>query len=258
MNPAHWAIGLSIALFAGMMLCLDAGFRIGRQSAAKDPAQSHEGVGAIEAAIFALLGLLLGFTFAGATSRLDARRQLIISEANAIGTAYLRLDLVPTNEQAELRGLFRNYIDSRLRAYEKLPDRRAFDSELEMATQTQQQIWARSVIAAKADNSQNVARLLLPALNEMIDVTTARSVVLNTHLPGLIFALLIAIALLSALVAGYALGQRKNRTLLHMLLYAAVISMSIYAVLDLEYPRFGLIHLERADRVLVQLRDSIR
>jgi len=98
----------------------------------------------------------------------------------------------------------------------------------------------------------------LPALNQMIDINTTRTIALHTHLPTLIFALLVCVALLSGLLAGFAMAERRTRSWLHMLLYAAVISLTIYAVLDLEYPRFGLIRLQSADQALKDLRDSIR
>ena len=98
MNAAQWVVALSMGLFAAMLACLEIGYRIGRQGAAEHPELAHKGIGAVEAAVFALLGLLLAFSFSGATSRLDARRQLIVQEANAIGTSYLRLDLLPVND----------------------------------------------------------------------------------------------------------------------------------------------------------------
>ena len=99
----------------------------------------------MEAAIFALLGLLLGFSFSGATTRLEARRQLIIGEANAIGTAYLRLDELPASDQPEMRHLFREYVDARVAAYAQVPDMKAFHQGVAQAGQLQQQIWARAV-----------------------------------------------------------------------------------------------------------------
>jgi len=121
MNPAQWAVVWSAGLFVGMVACLDAGYRIGCRSSAKHPELAHEGVGAIEAAVFALLGLLLGFSFAGGTSRLDARRQLIVQEANAIGTAYLRFDLLPATDQPEMRQMLREYVDARLQSMKSFP-----------------------------------------------------------------------------------------------------------------------------------------
>jgi hypothetical protein len=82
MNPTQWATTLSIGVFLGMLACLEIGYRLGRRNS-EDSA--HEGIGAIEASVFALLGLLLGFSLAGGTSRLDTRRELIVEEANHIG-----------------------------------------------------------------------------------------------------------------------------------------------------------------------------
>jgi len=257
MNPAHAAVIISVALFVGILVCLEVGYRVGRRSNAKHPDTAHEGIGVIEAAVFALLGLLLGFSFAGGTSRLETKRQLIVEEANAIGTAYLRLDELPANDQPEIRRLFRDYLDARLRVYEKLPDLNAAEQEIVRVGELQQQIWSHAVAASRNDPSQNAARLLLPAINEMIDITTSRRIAMYTQLPLLIFLLLAAVALISGLLAGYAMEKRKSRSWLHMVLYAAVISVTIYAVLDLEYPRFGLIHLTEADKALIQLRDSI-
>ncbi len=258
MNPAQWAITLSTGLFVGMLASLEIGYRIGRRSSAKHREIAHEGIGVIEAAVFALLGLLLGFAFAGGMSRLDARRQLIVQEANAIGTAYLRLDLLPSAAQADMRRLLREYLDTRLRAYDKLPDLPAAEQELQRANQMQREIWSRAVNASREDPTGNAARVLLPALNEMIDVTTARTIALRTHLPPLIFTLLIVIALLTGLLGGFAMAKRPRRSPLHMLLYATVIAVTVYAIIDLDFPRFGLIRLDAADNALIELRNSLQ
>ncbi|MDQ6705285.1 MAG: DUF4239 domain-containing protein [Acidobacteriota bacterium] len=258
MNPAGLAIALSIGVFVGMAACLEVGYRVGRRRSEVQPELAFQGIGAIEASVFALLGLLLAFILAGSTSRPDARRQLIVQEANAIGTAYLRLDLLAANQQPEMRHLFREYLDTRLRVYASLPDLNAADREIARAAQIQQRIWSQAINARRADPTQDVSRVLLPALNEMIDVTTARSIALHTHLPSLIFFLLVSIALLSGFLAGYAMAERKHRSLLHLFLYAAIVSITIYAVVDLDYPRSGLIRLDVADNALIQLRDSIQ
>jgi len=164
MNPAELAVVVSAGLFLGMVACLEAGYRMGGYASQKTES-AHEGTGTIEAAVFALLGLLLGFTFADGISHLDRRRELIVQEANAIGTAYLRLDLLQAGQQPEMRHLFREYLDARLRVYEKLPDLNAADQELALGAQLQHEIWSKAVVAGLADPSQHVARLLLPALN---------------------------------------------------------------------------------------------
>jgi len=204
------------------------------------------------------LGLLLGFAFAGATSRLDARRELIVREANAIGTAYLRTDLLPAVAQPGTRQLFRRYVEARLHAFERSLDAESSAQASLDATALQQEIWAAAIAARGLDSTGDVARMVVPALNEMIDVTTARMVAQQTRLPALILWLLIGLSLLSALVAGYAMAARGRRSPLHMALYAAAISLTTYAVLDLDNPRLGLIRLDAAEQVLQQLHDSIR
>lgn len=258
MTPVQTALAWSVGLFLGMLVCLEIGYRIGSYGIARHQDLEHEGTGTIEAAVFALLGLLLAFTFGGAMSRLETRRALIVQEANAIGAAYLRLDILPAAEQPAMRQLFREYLDARLSGYEKLVQRDAANQDFARAATIQQEIWSHAVTAGRNDSTQNTVRVLLPALNEMMDVTTARSIALDTHLPALIFLLLISVALLSALLAGHVMAKRKNRSALHMILYAAIISITIYAVLDLDEPRSGLIRLDRADQALIELRDSIR
>jgi hypothetical protein len=251
-------LGLLFGLFAGILGCLEIGYRIGRNNSRKIHELAYEGTGTIEAALFALLGLLLGFSFAGATSRLESRHQLIVREANAIGTAYLRLDLLPANDQPGIRHLFRDYLDARVLAYEKFAHREAAEQEFVRASELQQRIWSQALTASRGDQSQEPVRLLLPALNEMIDVVTSRAIAREIHLPALMFYLLISIALLTGLLAGYAMSKRQSRSWLHILLYAVIISITIYAIFDFDNPRYGLIKVDAADRALLRLHDSIQ
>lgn len=111
----------SIALFVALLAMQEVGRRLGQGRRARDP-NAAAGLGASEGAIFALMGLLVAFTFSGAASRIEKRRDLIVEEANAIGTAYLRLDLIPAAAQPALREDFRQYVDSRLAVYRAIPD----------------------------------------------------------------------------------------------------------------------------------------
>lgn len=255
MNSPGWAAWLAALLFIGMLVCLEAGFRFAR-SRRSDSGQ--ENVGAIEAAVFGLFGLLLAFSFSGGMSRLDARREMIVHEANAIGTAYLRLDLVPAAEQPEMRRLFREYVDQRLAIYRNLLDADVVKRGLNDAGVLQQKIWSRALSVSRADPNTSTALLLLPAVNEMIDVTTSRTVALHTRQPMLISALLIGVALLSGLLAGYTMAKVVHRSWLHMIVYSLVASMTIYAVADLDNPRSGLIRVDAADAALIELRQSMR
>jgi hypothetical protein len=159
MISTEWVAPLVfLGLFAGILISLEAGYRVGRRSSKRNPERGFEGVGAMEAAVFSLLGLLLAFSFSGATSRFDTRRQLIVQEANAIATAYQRLDLAPT---------------------------------------------------------------------------------------------------MSGVLAGHAMARRPRRSWLHMLLISAIISLTITVMFDFNYPRYGVIRIDAADRVFLQLRESM-
>jgi hypothetical protein len=244
-------------LFVAMVVCLEVGYRLARRRIRSDGG-AHEGLGSIEAAVFALLGLLLGFAFSGALGRFDSRRSLIVQEANAIGTAYLRLDLAPPDDQPALRHLFRDYLDARIRVFKTPRDDEATNRSVAEAESLQRQIWTKIIESAQRDQSQNVARVVVPAINEMIDITTVRTVALYTRIPAAILLLLLVVALCSALTAGYAMAKRGHRSFLHIVVYATSVALTLYVVLDLEHPRLGMIRLDATDRILEALRESIR
>ncbi len=102
-----------------------------------------------------------------------------------------------------------------------------------------------------------MSRLLLPALNQMSDVANQRAIALETYMPKLVFWLLVGVVLMSGILAGHAMARRPRRSWLHMLLFSAIISLTITVGFDFNYPRYGLIRIDAADRLLLQLRDSM-
>ena len=246
---------LCLVLFAGMLLLLEIGFRVGMRF--KRTAGGEE-TGILDGAIFALLGLLLGFAFAGAVDRFGHRRDLIIHEANAIHTAYQRVDLLDAGDQPAIRMLFHSYIEARLKVYDLLDAGHDPHSAWRETSQVQAQLWSATVQALNNDRVKDDAlEIVLPALNDMFEVATERRVALGLRLPGLILYLLIAVSLLSALLAGNGMAKSGTRHILHAAIFAAAVSLTIYAILDLDNPRAGFIRLDSADRVLKELRDSI-
>ncbi len=243
-------------LFAGMLLLQEAGRRLGARRLAMDSEGARTGLGAVEGAIFGLMGLMIAFTFSGAASRFETRRHLIVEEANAIGTAYLRLDLLPAEAQPKLRGLFRGYLDTRLEVYRRLPDIAAAREALAQSIALQGEIWSAAVEASRG--APQATMLLLPALNAMIDITTTRTVAIQTHPPVIIFAMLGFLALACALLAGYAMAGTKARSLVHTLGFAAILMLTVYVILDLEFPRVGLIQIDAADQILADVRQSMK
>ncbi len=258
MNPSLIAVVFSGGIFLGMLVCLELGRRFGVRQLARDPAGARQGIGAVEGAVFGLLGLLIAFTFSGAASRFDDRRHLIRQEANNIGTAWLRLDLLPATPQDKLRDLFRQYLDSRLEAYAKLPDLDAFKAGLARSGELQSEIWSKAVAACRESGSQPAHMLLLPALNDMFDITTTRSEAMKMHPPKAVFGMLVALAFIASLMAGYGLAGSKARSWIHVIGFVGTMAVTTYVIFDLELPRFGFLNVKEADQVLIDLRESMK
>lgn len=245
-------------VFATTLILLAVGRRIGIRRRAADPKGASAGLGTIEGAVFGLLGLLLAFTFSGAASRFDARRQLIVQEANAIGTAYLRLDLLPSGDQPKLRQDFRSYVDARLSVAQKLPDWEAAKADMARATTLQGQIWKQAVESCNKAASPAVTSLVLSSLNEMIDITTTRAVASRTHPPAVVFVLVLALLLTCSVLAGYGTSASKKHSWLHLAGFAFTMAITVYVILDIEFPRVGMVRINYVDQVLVDLRDSMK
>jgi len=243
-------------LFVGMVLLLELGWRLGRGRKAKDEEGARAGLGAVEGAVFALMGLLVAFTFSGAATRFDARRQLIVQEANAIGTAWLRLDLLPTAAQPELRDFFRRYLDSRLAAYRQIPDMDAVRTEIARANALQGRIWTQATRACREAANPLTAQVI-PALNEMFDIAALHDAVAQIHPPTIIFAMLGVLALMSSLLAGYAMAGGRSRSWIHVVGFALILATTVYVIFDLEFPRLGLVRIDSFDRILLELRATM-
>lgn len=246
---------VALGLFFGILVLLEIGRRVGERHIADDPEGARNGIGAVEGAIFGLVGLLIAFTFSGAASRFDERRALVVQETNAIGTAYLRLDLLPEGAQPALRDLFRRYLDARIEAYRRLPDFGAARAKLKESISLQNEIWTRALVAGTSEGAApDAVKLLLPALNEMIDITTTRTTAAAMHPPMVIYLMLVVLVLAAALMAGYGMAGAKRRSWTHMLVFALVMSLAVYIIIDLEYPRLGLIRVDAFDRTFADLR----
>ena len=257
MYLGSWGWLFCLGLFAGMMLCHELGRHLGTRRRAKDAEGARLGLGPVESATFGLLGLLIAFTFSGAASRFDTRRHLVTEEANLIEQAWLRVDLLPEGTQPVLRQHFREYLDSRLATYEKLPDIAAAYAELERSKALQSTIWKDAVSAARSTGPSLGTNLLLSAINEMIDITTTRTMATRMHPPGIVYGMLFFAALMAALLAGYNSAGGKTRGLLHSIGLAAIVSVALYVIIDIEHPRLGLVRVDAVDDVLRELRRSM-
>ena len=113
-------------------------------------------------------------------------------------------------------------------------------------------------VASAPAGSPQATMLLLPALNQMIDITTTRLAATRTHPPAVVFGMLTLLALAGALLAGYSMAQGRTRNWLHVVAFAFTMAATIYVIVDLEFPRLGLIRIDDADLLLVELRQGMK
>jgi hypothetical protein len=182
-----------------------------------------------------------------------------VDEANAVGTAWLRVDLLPASAQSQMREAFRAYVDARIATYRKLPDLGAAREELARSQNLQSDIWRQAVAALRLPDARpGTDLLLLPALNQMFDITTVRVTASQMHPPVIVYWMLVGLALASALLAGYQSGHEKMLDWVHRLGFAAIVALTVYVILDIEYPRLGFVRLDAIDQVLVNVRAGMR
>lgn len=258
-NPIVPGGGLGVAVCVGILVFLALGRRLGRRALARYGSAPGGGSGSLEAAVFALLGLMIAFTFSGALSRFDSHRLDVVQEANAIGTAWLRIDLLPASAQPPLREALRAYTDSRIATYRKLPDLAAANAELERSRQLQSEVWLQAVNALRAPGVRAGSEVvLINALNEMFDLAATRVAATLIHPPLIVYWMLVTLAFAAALLAGYQGAGAKDYDWVHKIGFAAMVALTVYVIFDVEYPRLGLVRIDSIDRVLVDVRAGMK
>ncbi len=258
MSFAVQVVLFAAGLFVGILLFIELGRRLGISHLAQEGRGLTKGAGAAEDAVFGLLALLIAFTFFGAASRFDDRRNLVAVEANTIGTAYQRLDLLPDDAQPELRALFRRYLEARLLAYHNVEDRESTQAELDQSSALQDEIWQKTVRATRRpDTSAPATMLVVASLNEMFDITDTRVAATRTHPPRIVYWLLAGLCLIAGLLVGYATSVNPDRSWLHSFVFAAILTLTVYVTIEIEYPRMGVIRVDSADQALIDLRKQL-
>lgn len=245
--------GLAAAFFAALFCAIALGKRLGR----KLEENGGAGVAAIEASVFALLGLLVAFTFSGAAQRMSDRRDLLIQEVNAIGTAWLRVDLLPTADQPGLRAQLRQYVDQRILYERHVADLAGREQIAAKAGAMQREIWRASVAAARDGVAPPLAAAYVAAVNDMFDAATSLVAAQKVHPPMAAYIFLGFLALTGACLVGVKLAATERGTLLHELIYALVMTAALYIIIDFEFPRIGAIRIDQSDALLVSQRQSM-
>jgi hypothetical protein len=236
-----------------MTLCLEIGRAIALMHAERIGAESRAGVSLVDGVVSAVLALLLGFVFSGATARFDQRRQLIVQQANAIRSAWRRVDALPLDRQSDVRNAFRAFVDALVVSYHHP----AGSDPAAAIARAEQAVWSRSVAACLAPDGERARMLVLPSFDEMFAAVERERLARRMHPPAVIYVMLVLASLVSALLAGYTLATTATPSGLLQVAVAAIVSLVMYVIVQIEYPRLGLVRVDSFDRALVELRDAM-
>jgi hypothetical protein len=258
-NELLYRIGAStiaLALFALCFVAAEIGFVFGRRARPALNEEAKTMIETTEAAMLTLLGLLLAFSFSMAEVRYEQRQAVVVEEANAIGTAYLRAALAPEPERGAIEDALRRYVDVRIALYEGLWDEGEENVASRECERLRGEVWARAAALGR-DRPESVAlSLLLTSLNETIDIGEKQLSVYRNHVPEAILAFLFVSSLLTMGALGYRSGITSRRRYFPFTSTLIVmIALTIFVIMDLDRPRRGLIRVKTT--AMQELRDSI-
>jgi hypothetical protein len=223
---------ISTALLAAVL----AGYWLGHVASRRIVDRSE--IWTIQASILGLLALLLGFTFSVASSRYDLRRILVVDEANALGTTFLRVQALPEPYRTSLSAMLRRYIDLRLKLA-PVRDDPTMSAQVRRETERlQQAMWKQAAALAEKEPTP-VTAIFLTSLNESIDLYASRKAAYLARVPSTIMWILTCIAIVSLAIVGYGFGLSGERGWVVMALVAVVVAAVIVMIIDLDQPQSG-------------------
>jgi len=251
--PTYLLFAIIFVLIFG---CNWLGYRYRKYRLKKFPDRIKDKMSSVEGSILGLLGLLLGFTFSIAVSKFETRRHIIVEEANAIGTTILRADLYPDSIRALLRSDLKLYLESRIAYYKAGNDEQKVTEEIEKGEVISGRIWKRVAFYSQSEEYRVRSMMMIPKLNEMIDVVVARDASRISIVPPLVlWTLLFLLAASSFLLGSDYNGEKRNVILL--VGYSLVMSLTLNLISELNHPREGLINLDQTEKKIDDLRKML-
>ena len=246
-----WLLFLvSLTIF---LLVFEIGYRIGKRKKESTDEATKSWITTIEQVMLGLLSLLLAFSFGMAEHRFDARRELVVDEANAIGTTYLRAQWLAEPQRTEISNLLRRYVDVRL---PQAPQTRKMEETLrqmvDQSDRLQIQLWSHAVEIAKKEAASPIAALFIATLNDTIDLHAKRLAAFRNRVPEIILALLYIFAGFSLLITGYVSGFGSRRSFLAMFTITGLLASLLSLIVDLDRPQRGFIKVSQESLIRLQ------
>lgn len=247
------AVVIVFVLLVAMVLGAELGYRCGRRGGQAQSTLTRTQIISLQGSTMGLLSLLLGFTFAMALSRFEYRKQMVVEESNAIGTAALRSQFLPTARDEQVSKLFCRYVEIRLESVldtcQGSVDRERLDIE---DRQIQLELWRIANEAAEADPRSIPLGLFVHAVNEVIDIKTKRDIAVANHVPESVLLFLLGFAVLTAVVLGYGNGLAGARLSSLTAAYCAIVVLVVVLIIDLDHPQQGLTRTSQQSMIQLQ------
>ncbi|WP_162058850.1 hypothetical protein [Undibacterium sp. KW1] len=240
-------------LLACMLIATELAYRNGlrKQMVANDAAKSQ--INTLQASMLGLLALLLSFAFSLALQRFDERNQSVVNEANAIGTTYLRTQLLPLSVREHTQTMLKQYIDLRVEEGQvSLADVEKRDVLIKKTSQISDQLWALAMKSVELDKSAVTTGMFVQSLNDTIDAFGKRDAGLQRHVPETVVLLLLITIIMTAATIGYASGLTGQRAVFATLALQILISMAVFLTIDLDRPRRGFIQVSQLSMLNLQ------
>lgn len=254
---SHSSVVIVIILFIAIVVLNEVGFRVGRFVQSRTDSEIKSLTGSIQASILGLLALLLGFTFSMSMQRYDNRSMALIDEANAIGTAILRIQLLPEQYRDEAGSLFQEYISLRADIGQldltKTEERKNYNDKI---ANVQNKLWSLAISATEIDPRPVTTGAFTKSLNDVIDSQGKRNALLRMQVPEVVLILLFIVFISSGGIMGYSAGLSGKRMFAPIVLVSTLITLIVFIIIDLDRPKRGLIQVDQS--VMVELLNDIK
>ena len=235
----QWLIGLITLII--LIISVEVGYLIGLKAKIEMTQPMKSQISTIQTAILTIFTFLLGFTFAMALSRFDNRKQMVVKESNAIGTAVLRSQLLPENQREKMNELFKQYVNVEFSITSRANVPKKEKKELNREVKRLQSLMWNEAFAATQNNPLSVpAGLFVASINQLIDIKTERDIAISNHVPEIVLLGLLLFAVLAIGILGYSNGLVATHARYPAVILCIVITISFILIIDLDRPNRGL------------------
>ena len=245
----------ALAMIVGLPAACQVGYWLGRRRRASQDETTKSHVMNWQAAVLAMAALLIGFTFSMAVDRWEARKQVLVAEANAIGTTYLRTRVLTTGWASRCASSCGATWTAVSRSTKPALIRPAVEQHEQAAAALQAQIWSRLTAAAHADPRSVMTGLLMQSTNAMFDVAGQRRALREARVPWTVFAVLVLVSGIALASVGHSCGVARKMMPFGMFVMPLLVAAVIVLVFDIAHPRVGIVRV--SDQGMLRLKQAL-